>query len=39
VDFYEAVGSTVLHHDFHTAAVFPFWTDEVPAVHTGGFPN
>jgi hypothetical protein len=39
VDFFETVGSTVLHHDFHTAAVFPFWTDEIPFVEAGGFPN
>jgi len=41
VDFYEAVGSTVYHHDLHTDAIHPFWTDELPAgsVNTGGFPN
>jgi hypothetical protein len=39
VDFYETVGSTVLHHDFHTASLFPFWTDEIPALRTGGFVN
>ena len=33
------VGSTTLHHDFHTASLHPFWTDEIATVHTGGFPH
>jgi len=43
VDFIETVGSTVLHHDFHSPNGFlePFWTDEMPAggLHVGGFPH
>ena len=39
MDFFETVGSTVLHHDFHTASLHPFWTDDIPAVKTGGFPH
>jgi hypothetical protein len=40
VDFFERVGSTVYHHDFHYDSLHPFWTDEIErhSVQSRHFP-
>ena len=41
MDFFQTVGSTVYHHDFHVDSFFPFWTAALStkSLHLGGFPN